>query len=238
MKHFKYAPIDFEPYPPFTGFPLEGLRFLQRLKRNNRKEWFEKHKEEYDQLVKLPIQSLIVALQPYLREFAPRFEVDPKRSLFRIHRDVRFSSDKRPYKTHIAAHFVLRGKQKGTSGLGYYLHFEPGEGYIGGGLYMPDSEQLKKIRLAIAQRSKEFLTIVENDEFRSRFLPLEGEKLKKIPRGFEEYVLVAQWLKLKQFYAGEVLTTKEMISNDIVDRIVKSYRLVSPWVHFLADALE
>jgi uncharacterized protein (TIGR02453 family) len=124
-----------EMYPPFDGFPKAGLDFFKKLKRNNSRPWFEKHKDEYESQVKLPIQSLVAALQPHFSQFAAEYEVNPKRSIFRIYRDIRFSKDKTPYKTHIAAHFVLRGKPKGFLGSGYYMHIEPGETFAGAGLY-------------------------------------------------------------------------------------------------------
>jgi uncharacterized protein (TIGR02453 family) len=102
--------LELDFYPPFEGFPREGVAFLRRLKRNNRREWFQSRREEYEEFVRLPMQALIASLQPHFRAFAPEFDVNPKHSMFRIYRDVRFSKDKAPYKTHVAAHFVLRGK--------------------------------------------------------------------------------------------------------------------------------
>jgi uncharacterized protein (TIGR02453 family) len=134
--------MDFDRYPPFEGFPKECVGFLKQLKRNNNREWFEKHKEEYERNVKAPMLSFIAALQPHFARFAPEFDLNPKRSIFRIYRDVRFSSDKTPYKTHVAAHFVLRGMPKGFIGSGYYIQFEPGEFFVGGGIYLPDGNQL------------------------------------------------------------------------------------------------
>ena len=90
---------DMEFYPPFDGFPREGIEFMKRLKRNNNRPWFEKHKEDYESFVKLPMQSLIAALHPHFERFAPEFDINPRRSMFRIYRDVRFSKDKTPYKT-------------------------------------------------------------------------------------------------------------------------------------------
>src|SRR3990172_12590450 len=147
------SPFEIDAYPPFQGYPREGIDFLRRLKRNNNRNWFEKHKAEYESDVKLPMQSLIASLQPYFESFAPQFDINPKRSLFRIYRDIRFSKDKTPYKTHVAAHFVLRGKPKGIEGSGFYLHIEPGEVFLGAGLYMPGSDQLKAIRKAIVEKS-------------------------------------------------------------------------------------
>src|SRR3972149_10768324 len=141
------TPFDsIQEFPPFNGFPKEGIAFLRRLKRNNNRLWFEKHKAGYQEFVKLPIQSLVASLGPHFERFAPQYDLNPMRSLFRIYRDTRFSPDKTPYKTHVAAHFVLRGEPKGFLGSGYYLHIEPGECFVGAGIYMPDGEMLKSIR--------------------------------------------------------------------------------------------
>ncbi|HEY4643755.1 MAG TPA: DUF2461 domain-containing protein, partial [Bacteroidota bacterium] len=146
--------IELDLYPPFEGFPKEGITFLRQLKRNNNRPWFNKHKEEYEASVKLPMQSLIAALKPRLAQIAPEIEADPKRSMFRIYRDTRFSKDKSPYKTHVAAIFHPRGHWQESAGL--YLEIEPAKVGLAGGIYMPESSQLKLIRRAIADRSEAF----------------------------------------------------------------------------------
>src|SRR5512136_81334 len=115
---FNMPTMDFDLYPPFEGFPREGIKFFKLLKRNNNRKWFEEHKEEFESYVKIPMQSYITALQIHFSHFAPEYDLNPKRSIFRIYRDIRFSKDKQPYKTNVAAHFVLRGKPKGVSGSG------------------------------------------------------------------------------------------------------------------------
>lgn len=229
--------LDPDFYPPFEGFPRKGITFLRQLKKNNRREWFEKHKPEFETFVKLPMQSFIVALQPHFRSFAPEYEVNPKRSLFRIYRDVRFSKDKRPYKTHVAAHFVLRGKPKGTEGSGYYVHIEPGEVFVGTGIYMPDSDQLKKIRKAMATYPGEFLSIVHNPGMKRMMGGIEGEKLQRVPKGYEPDHPMAEWLKLKQFFVGRSLPAKACHSKTFVSQVARSFEAASPLVNFLNNAL-
>jgi uncharacterized protein (TIGR02453 family) len=194
--------LDLDVYPPFDGFPKEGINFFRKLKRNNNRVWFEQHKNEFDDLVKAPMQSFISALQPYFSGFAPEFDLHPSRSIFRIYRDIRFSQDKTPYKTHIAAHFVLRGKPKGFVGSGYYVEIGPEDIYVGGGIYIPESDQLKKIRNAIATRGEEFLSVVEDRKFKKLFAPFEWSRLQRVPRGFDENHPMAEWLKYKQFFVG------------------------------------
>lgn len=229
--------LDVEMFPPFEGFPKEGLLFLKKLKKNNNRTWFEKHKHEYEEYLKLPMQSFVFALQPYFTTFAPEFDLSPKRSLFRIYRDVRFSSDKTPYKTHIAAHFVLRGKEKGFVGSGYYFHIEPGEVFVGGGIYMPDSDQLKGIRKALVQRSDEFLSIVNEQSFKKRFGKIEGDKLQHIPKGFDESHPMSEWLKLKQFFVGKSLVETMCYKASLVEKISDICRDADPLVKFLNRAV-
>jgi len=229
--------IDLEMYPPFEGFPKKGLQFFRKLKRNNNRVWFERHKHEYEEYLKLPMQSFIFSLQPYFASFAPEFDLSPKRSIFRIYRDIRFSNDKTPYKTHIAAHFVLRGKEKGFVGSGYYFHVEPGEVFIGGGIYMPDSDQLKGIRNAIAQHSDEFLSILGNRKFKKRFGNLEGNTLQRIPKGYDESHPMAEWLKLKQFFVGKSLPEASSHKATLVDTVAAICKDAAPLVKFLNRAV-
>ncbi len=227
--------MDF--YPPFDGFPREGIDFMKRLKRNNNRPWFEKHKAEYESSVKLPMQSLIAALHPHFERFAPEFDINPKRSLFRIYRDVRFSKDKTPYKTHVAAHFVLRGKPKGVEGSGYYLHIEPGEVFLGGGIYMPDNDQLKKIRRAIADQAGQFLSIVQDPRFKKFFGKLEGDKLQRVHKGYEPDHAMAEWLKYKQFFVGEEWSESKCLKRKFVPEIAAVFEAATPLVRFLNQAM-
>jgi len=238
MAKGKEIPVsDLEIFPPFVGFPREGIDFMKRLKRNNNRPWFEKHKTEYERFVKLPMQSLIAALQPHFERFAPEFEVHPKKSLFRIYRDVRFSKDKTPYKTHAAAHFVLRGKPKGVEGSGYYLHIEPGEVFLGGGIYMPDGDQLKKIRKAIAGQPEQFLSIVGQKNFKKVFGKLQGEKLQRVPQGYEADHPMAEWLKHKQFFVWVEWAETRCLREKFVDDVAGNFESATSMVRFLNEAM-
>lgn len=225
--------MDFDLYPPFEGFPKECINFLKQLKRNNNRVWFENHKEEFEQNAKTPMLSFIVSLQPHFARFAPEFDLNPKRSIFRIYRDIRFSSDKTPYKTHIAAHFVLRGLPKGFVGSGYYIQIEPGEFFVGGGIYLPDSNQLKNIRKTIAVHGKEFLSIVENPRFKKRFAPFEWSKLQRIPKGYNENHPMAEWLKFKQFFVGVSLPESRCYGESLIDEVAGVCEEAAPLVRFL-----
>jgi uncharacterized protein (TIGR02453 family) len=228
---------EIDLYPPFEGFPRKGLAFLRSLKRNNNRLWFEKHKADYEQYVKLPMLSLISDLQGPFRAFAPEYDLSPKRSIFRIYRDVRFSKDKQPYKTNVAAHFVLRGKPKGVSGSGYYLHIEPGEVYLGAGIYMPESDQLKKIRRAIADNADTFLAIVSNREFKRMFGTLEGEKLVRVPSGYPPEHPMADHLRYKNFFVGISWPESKCLSARFARDAVKVFERATPLVAFLNHAM-
>ena len=227
--------LDAEIYPPFDGFPPEGLKFLKQLKKNNNREWFKAHKEEYENFVKLPMQAFVAALSGVMSKIAPEIDVHPKRSMFRIYRDTRFSKNKTPYKTHVASVFHPRGHWQESAG--YYVHVEPGAIYVGGGLYMPDSAQLKKIRTALVERPKDFLSIVEETKFVKRFGGIEAEKLSRIPHGFPKDHWMGEWLKYKQFYAGVEWEDKECLSGGFVKKVAGVYRDLLPFIRFLNSAV-
>src|SRR5215471_12609023 len=185
----------------FSAFPKEGLQFLRNLQRNNNREWFLDHKPIYEQYVKQPISDLIEALGAEFQRFAPEMVATLKVSAYRIHRDTRFSKDKSPFKTHVAAVFPHSrlGKHEGA---GFYLHVSPSELLIGGGLYMPAPEDLNAVRQKISDDAESFIRIVESRQFRKLFGKVNGERLSRVPRGFAGEHPAADYLKLKQFLAG------------------------------------
>src|SRR5207244_7170895 len=139
--------------------PKEDLQFLRSLKRNNKREWFQKHKSNYEQHVKQPMSDLIQTLHEEFQKFAPEMVASPKVSAYRIYRDTRFSKDKSPYKTHVLAVFPRSGLTK-HEGAGFYLHIDPAELLIGGGLYMPLPEDLNSVWGYISENPERFLAIV------------------------------------------------------------------------------
>ncbi len=230
------SPIDEEIFPPFMGFPKEGVKFLRSLKKNNNREWFAKHKGEYEEFVKLPFQSLIAALKPPLERIMPEIDIHPKRNMFRIYRDIRFSPNKQPYKTHAAAVFHVKG-HKWEDSAGYYVHIEPDRIYVGGGLYMPNGDQLKKIRAAIAERDDEFRSIVEAPTFKRLFKTLEGEKLQRAPVGYPVDHPMIEWLKHQSFYTGVEWDEKECYTPKFVDKTIGIYEKLIPLIRFLNEAV-
>src|SRR6185295_10966085 len=158
----------------FTGFQPAAFTFLRGLARNNRREWFEAHRESYESDVREPMRALVDELDAVLGRIAPEFRGDPKKSVFRIYRDVRFSKDKSPYKTHIACwlfhHDAGHGVgQEAHGGAGFYVHVEPGACMVGGGIWMPPKFALDRIREQIVEDGATFEKIVTAPAFKRRF---------------------------------------------------------------------
>ncbi len=227
---------DQDLFPPFEGFPKEGVGFMTRLKKNNNRPWFQKHKTEYEESVRFPMQCLIASLAQQMTEVAPEFSFDPKHSIFRIYRDVRFSNNKAPYKTNVAASFELRGKKNPTQTPGFYLGIEPGEIFVGGGLYMPTGPQLKAIRSSLAQRSQEFLDLVGDRSFKRRFGGILGEKLQKAPLGYPKDHPMIEYLRFKQWFIGVEWGHTESYSPKFVDRVAAVFADAMPFMRWLLRA--
>lgn len=232
---------------PFEGFAPAAMAFLRGLKRNNRREWFETHRAAYEQTLRTPFRALVEELDVRFARLAPEFVGDPKRSMFRIHRDVRFSKDKSPYKTHAACwiHHRDAGRGVGTTahgGAGFYFHLEPGASLVAGGIWMPPRESLALIREALVRDQRGFERIVQAKAFRARFESLtddpdERTTLKRLPRGFAVDHPAAPWLRFVSFTASRTLTDAEALSPRVVDMVMKDYAALLPLSRWLNAAL-
>jgi uncharacterized protein (TIGR02453 family) len=216
----------------FSAFPKEGLQFLRSLRRNNNREWFLDHKGIYEEYVKAPMSALIEALAQDFQKFAPEMIASPKVSAYRIYRDTRFSKDKSPYKTHVAAVFPRAGLSK-HEGAGFYLHLAPTELLIAGGLYMPLPEDLNVVRQRIADDPKAFLKIVNKGGFRKFFGAVEGERLSRPPRGFPTDHPAAEYLKFKQYLVSRTLPPAIATTPSFYGVTVETFRAMRPFVEFL-----
>jgi uncharacterized protein (TIGR02453 family) len=215
-----------------VNFPAETLRFLRALKRNNRREWFEAHRGDYEAYVRQPMTAIVERLAVDLRAFAPELVASPKVSMYRIYRDTRFSENKTPYKTHIAAVFPTRGLPK-HEGAGAYFHISPDEVWIGGGMYMPQPPQLVAVREHIAGHVKQLRAIVESPAFRKQVGPLHGDTLKRVPRGFPKDHPAAEYLKLRHFVAGADLPASVATSPAFYKTVLTVFRQITPLARFL-----
>ena len=220
----------------FKGFPPETLRFLRQLKRNNNREWFLAHKEVYELKVKAPMTDLVFALGHELQESAPDLMVDPKRAMYRIYRDMRFSQDKRPYKTHIAARFVPRGIPKNT-GAGIYFHIEPTQVMIAGGIYMTDPATLRILRQHLAAHWEEFQRLISQPNFKKLFGTVQGERLVRPPSGFSADHPGIDVLRQKQFFVAVTESAALVEGPKFFPRLLLLLSTMIPFVHFLNTPL-
>jgi uncharacterized protein (TIGR02453 family) len=218
----------------FKGFPKESLKFLRSLRRNNNREWFQDHKTIYESALKQPMCDLVEAVGVAFETFAPEMVASTKASVYRIYRDTRFSKNKAPYKTHVAAIFPRKGLDK-HRGAAFYLHVSPEELLIGGGVYMPLPEDLQAIRSHIAENSTAFLTILRGAKFRKLFGTLGGEQLSRVPRGFSAEHPAADYLRHKQFLAARTLKPEVATTSDLYDVVIETFRGMLPLVRFLNE---
>jgi uncharacterized protein (TIGR02453 family) len=218
-------------------FPAETLRFLRALKRNNRREWFNDHRDDYEAYVRQPMTAVVERLAVDLRAFAPELVAAPKLSIYRIYRDTRFSDDKKPYKTHVAAVFPTRGLPK-HEGAGTYFHVSSDEVWIGGGMYSPQPPQLFAVREHIAGHVKQLRAIVESPNFRKHVGELGGDKLSRVPRGFARDHPAADYLKFKHFVAGAEFPAAFASSPAFYKTLLTVFRQVVPLARFLNAPLQ
>jgi len=219
----------------FKCFSPKALSFLRALKRNNDREWFRERREQYDTLLRTPMLAAIDRLAVDFREFAPELVAGPK-SLYRIYRDTRFSNDKTPLKTNIAAVFPRRSLPK-HGGAGLYFEVSHGWVWIGGGMYAPDVAILQRVREHIAANPRRFRAIVESPTFRKTVGTLDGEKLTRVPRGFPKDHEAAEYLRHRNFLAGKELPAAFATNPRFYSTVVATFKQISPLVRFLNEPL-
>ena len=217
-------------------FPPEAIAFLRALKRNNNREWFRARKERYETLLRGPMIAVIARLAGDFGAFAPDLVAHPKTSLYRIYRDTRFSDNKAPLKTHVAAVFPCRGLAK-HQGAGLYLEVAPRWVWVGGGMYAPETSQLHAVREHIAGNLRRFRAIVESPGFRRTVGRLGGERLQRIPRGFPKDHEAAEYLKFRQFLAAREFPARFASSPHFYRGVLNTFRQVAPLIRFLNEPL-
>ena len=220
------------------------LTFLRQLKRNNEREWFQANKDRFESEVLNPLKLFVEEMDVRFGSFAPEFVGDPKRAIFRIYRDVRFSRDKSPYKTHAAAWFKHQNSAKGVgseahgAGAGSYFHIEPGASFVGGGIWMPPRPTLNALRDSIAAKPKEFEKSMRAPAFKRRFGKLSDEAmLTRLPRGFDPGHPAEQWLRYQSFTAGAELSDADILDRRLADKVEKDFRTMLPFVRWLNQSL-
>jgi uncharacterized protein (TIGR02453 family) len=211
-------------------FTPELFAFLLELRYNNTREWFATNKPRYEALVKKPLLSFIEDLAPELEKINPQFEAT-NHSMFRIHRDTRFSADKSPYKTQASAQFRHRLATKDVHMPGFYLHLEPENCFLAAGMWMPEPANLARIRAAIARQDYRWL------ELRKK-LELDGEgKLKRPPKGYTASHPMIEDLKQRSFTTSINIAEEEVCSEGFMDVVIKGFRRLNPLNVFLSEIL-
>ncbi|MFI5164664.1 MAG: DUF2461 domain-containing protein [Bacteroidia bacterium] len=216
-----------------TQLQKSVFAFLKNIKKHNNRVWFNANKnvyvEQYESMVSFA-DAIILQMNRHDKIETP----SGKKAVFRIYRDVRFSRDKSPYKTHFGMHMsratkLLRG--------GYYLHIEPGKCFVGGGFWNPEPDDLKHIRGQIAVDPKPLRKILSSKSFKSNFGKLEGEKLVNVPRGFEKDNPASDLLKYKQFLISKSIPESVITSKKGIDEVVKSFRAMRPFFDYMSEIL-
>lgn len=216
-------------------FTPKSIAFLRSLKRNNDREWFRARREQYDTHLRAPMEALIARLATDFRAFAPELVATPK-CIYRIYRDTRFSDDKSPLKTNIAASFPWRGLAR-HQGAGLYIEVAPQWVWVGGGMYAPETAQLAAVREHIAANYKRLRAIVESPGFRRTVGALEGDTLQRVPRGFPSDHPAADLLRHRQFLAAREFPATFAHAPDFYAGVLEVFRQVAPLVRFLNEPL-
>lgn len=221
------------PSPRFTD---DTLAFLRSLRDNNDRDWFRAHRTAYETHVRNPMVAVITRMAADLPAFAPELVASPRISMYRIYRDTRFSPDKSPFKTQVAALFPHRALSR-HGGAGLYFHVASDHVLVGGGVYAPDSRQLHQIRTHVAEQTTRFRTIVESAAFRRHFGTVAGDRLKRVPRGFDADHPAADYLRLRQFLAGSERPAAFATRPRFYGSLRRLFESLVPFIRFLNEAL-
>ena len=227
----KPAPAAALPY-----FRPEALTFLRNLARHNDREWFTPRKAEYESFLKEPMLAAIRKITDAMLDFAPSHVRPAEKSLFRIYRDTRFSADKTPYKTHVAAWWTHTGLDK-TSGAGYYFHVSAKEIIIAAGAYMPEKDQLAAIRHWLLDHHQAFRKLLQNSKVRSTFDEFEGNALTRPPKGFPADHPALDLIRCRQWGLAAALPAMAALKPDLAATVIRHFRIAAPVVDALNTPL-
>ena len=216
----------------FAGFPEEMVRFFRSLKRNNRREWFQPRKHLFEQHVKTPMLELVSAINAGLAKFAPDYVTEPKEAVFRIYRDTRFSADKTPYKTHIAASFARRGGERLGAG-GFYFSVSNETIEVAAGIWHPDRDVTLLVRNHIAETHAELNRILADKKARKLTGNLQGDTLTRSPKGFDPEHPAAGFIKMKDWILDARLDPSLATTPQLHREVVARFRAMTPLIQYL-----
>ena len=215
----------------------EGLKFLRGLEKNNDRAWFNERKAVYEAELKEPMLAIVRKITDAMLEFAPHHVRPAEKSLFRIYRDTRFSNNKLPYKTHVAAWWSHMGMEK-TSGAGYYFQVSPKGVVIAAGAYMPEKDQLAAIRHWLLDHHEEFRKVLSKPAIKKTFREFEGEALTRPPKGFPCEHPAMDLIKCKQWGLSTTLPAETALETTFAATLVKHFKMLAPLVDALNTPLE
>ncbi len=215
----------------------EGLKFLRGLEKHNDREWFNERKAVYEAELKEPMLAIVRKITDAMMEFAPHHVRPAEKILFRIYRDTRFSNNKLPYKTHVAAWWSHMGMEK-TSGTGYYFQVSPKGVVIAAGAYMPEKEQLAAIRHWLLENHEAFRKVLNKPAVRKTFSDFEGETLTRPPKGFPPEHPAMDLIKQKQWGLSTTLPAETALETKFAQTVIRHFKLLAPLVDALNTPLE
>ena len=208
--------------------------FLRDLSENNSREWFEQNKKRYEE-AKLAAEAVLDRAIAEVGRFQDLGDLEAKKSMFRIFRDVRLSKDKSPYKKNFSG-MIAKGGRKEMDSYAYYIHFQPGESFLASGIYEPTPEILAKIRQEIDYNAIEFKAIIQKPEFIQVFGKMKGKQLKTTPKGYDKEHPEIELLRYCQFYFATNFSEKEVLSADFPKKVAHAVRLLRPFLDFMEKA--
>lgn len=217
-------------------FRPEALTFLRNLTRHNDRDWFQPRKAQFEAELREPMLAVVRKITDAMVDFAPNHVRPAEKSLFRIYRDTRFSSDKRPYKTHVAAWWTHTGLEK-TSGAGYYFHVSAKEVIIAAGSYMPEKDQLSAIRHWLLEHHAEFKRLLRGPKVRKHYDEFEGNALTRPPKGFPAEHPGMDLIRCRQWGLAATLPAKTALKRDLADIVIRYFKVAAPVVDALNTPL-
>ena len=220
--------------PP--AFSPDAMKFLRAMKRNNDREWFQPRKEQFEALLRNPMIELCGRLNKRLMTFAPDYVSDPAKAVFRIYRDTRFSNNKTPYKTHLAAVFSHRAMPR-NHGAGFYFQISLEKTGIGGGIYQPPPELLKKIREHIGEKFGEYESTMRTVRAKEVAGEFEGQPMTRVPKGWDPEHEAAELLKCRSLFFYAELKPETALAPGLEEEITKRFRAIAPFVRLIDEAV-
>jgi uncharacterized protein (TIGR02453 family) len=228
--------------PPFDGFSEETINLYSELAENNHRDWFHANKKRYEKYVRTPAKSLIAEMAYRFPAKGLPFIADIKKSMFRPNRDIRFSKNKDPYKTHLGIFFPYTLDALGSKPinvLGLYFHIEENSSFVAGGIHTPPGDILKQIRMRIANHYEEYEDIINDESFRSEFPDfMESDRLKRMPQGFDKYHPAAEHLKQKQFIVMSEVAVQDTYSAELADLIERKAVALMPFLEYFHKGID